>query len=135
MKKNGFTLVELLAVIVIIGLLMSLSVTMILKAKNNTEKALSNEQVKAIKEAGKTLGVDLDDYYSEVYNCNDSSWIKTTSGVTCTLNGDVWKEVTLTVKDLKEHGYFQDDASHCSGNVKIVKTDNGYNVSLDNVKC
>ncbi len=135
MKKNGFTLVELLAVIVIIGVIMSLSVTLILKEKGITEKALSNEQVKGIKEAGKLLGVDLDDYYSEVYNCSDTSWVKTTSGVTCTLNGDVWKEVTLSVNDLKTHGYFQDDASHCSGNVKIIKTDTGYNVSLDNVKC
>ncbi len=135
MKKNGFTLIELLAVIVIIGVVMSLSVSMILNARINTEKALSNEQVKAIKEAGKLLGVDLDDYYSDVYNCNSTSWIRTTSGVSCHVEGDTWKTVALDVKDLKDHGYFQDDANHCSGKVNITKVDNGYNVSLDNVKC
>ncbi len=135
MKKNGFTLIELLAVIVIIGVVMSLSVTMILNAKEKTETALSNEQIRSIKEAGKLLGVDLDDYYSGVFNCNDDSWIRTTSGVSCDVEGETWKKVTLTVEDLKSHGYFQDDASHCSGNVSIFKTDNGYTVELDNVKC
>lgn len=135
MKKNGFTLIELLAVIVIIGVIMSLSVTTILKAKENTEKALSNEQIKSVKDAGELLGVDLDDYYSDIYNCDDTSWIRTTSGVSCDVENNVWKKVSLDIADLRNHGYFQDAAGHCSGKVSIIKTDSGYTVELEQVTC
>ncbi len=131
MKKNGFTLIELLAVIVILGVIMSLSVTLILKAQNNSKTALTNEQINSVKEAGKLLGVDLDDYYSDIYNCNSSSWISSY----CSISDGMWTSVLLSLDDLISHDYFQDVDNHCSGSIKVTRVDSGYTVDLIDVTC
>ncbi len=139
MNKSGFTLVEILAVMVILGLLIVFAVPMVSKSKDDALKALSKEQVKNIEDAGKSLGLDLDDYMTDIYNCNSSKWVKNK----CSFTDSKWTSIKVTIDDLKAHGYFQDDGGHCSGTItvkRIVDADNivsDYKIeyNTDEVKC
>lgn len=130
MKKNGFTLVELIAVIAILALLITIAVPVITNSRDDTLKALSKEQERGLKDAGKLVGVDLDDYSTDIYNCKTDSWIEDK----CIKDEDTkkWVQVKLDIADLKAHGYFTDSNSHCSGSLTITKTTSGdYNVEMD----
>lgn len=131
--KNGFTLVELLAVIVILALVMAIAIPVVLDVRSNVTGTLSQEQKKGLQDAGKLLGIDLDDYSSDIFNCKDGSWIK--SSAECTMNSSNWKTVKIDVSTLVDHGYFKDDAHHCTGSITIDKTDSGYRVTNNDVKC
>ena len=69
MNKKGFTLVELLAVIVILGLLMTIAGTKGFGAFDNTKKAIDEEQTKNITEAVKIL-------ISEVNTCQEDDYVE-----------------------------------------------------------
>ena len=57
MKNNGFTLVELLAVLVILSLITLITVPIILGVLNSSKKNLNDTQVKAIENAAQNWGV------------------------------------------------------------------------------
>lgn len=62
MKKNkGFTLVELLAVISILGVVMILVVPTMLRALGNAKKELSKYDLEGVEDAGKMYVTDLDE--------------------------------------------------------------------------
>ena len=58
MNKNGFTLVELLAVIIILSLLALLASTSVTKIVTNSKNELYNAQISLIEEAAKSWGTD-----------------------------------------------------------------------------
>ena len=58
MNKNGFTLVELLAVIVILTLLALVAGTAITKVVSDSKEELSSTQIKLIKSAAEIWGAD-----------------------------------------------------------------------------
>lgn len=58
MRKNGFTLVELLAVIAIIGLVATIAVPVILSSVNSTKEQAFMDNAKSLQEASNT-------YYQE----------------------------------------------------------------------
>lgn len=58
MKKNGFTLAELLAVIVILGLIAVITIPAVTKTLGNTKANLCEDQLKNIKEAARLYGSD-----------------------------------------------------------------------------
>ena len=60
MNKKGFTLVELLAVMVILALITTIVATNGFGAFNNTKKAINEQNINAIKEAAKILMTDLE---------------------------------------------------------------------------
>lgn len=131
MKSKGFTLVELIAVITVLALLLVIAIPGFMKARDNALQGLSKTQQKNLKYAGETVGVDLDDYMSDIYNCV-GSWIEPkcnfgTSGK--------WESVELTVDELKEHNYFEDTDGHCKGSIFIMKRSSGYDVNLNGVTC
>lgn len=64
MNKKGFTLVELLAVIVILGLVMTIVGTKGFGAFDNTKKAITRQNINAIKESAKV-------YLTDVIYCDD----------------------------------------------------------------
>ena len=64
MNKKGFTLVELLAVIVILGLVITIVGTKGFGAFDNTTKAITSQNINAIKESAKV-------YLTDVIYCDD----------------------------------------------------------------
>lgn len=64
MNKKGFTLVELLAVIVILGLVMTIVGTKGFGAFDNTKKAITSQNINAIKESAKV-------YLTDIIYCDD----------------------------------------------------------------
>ncbi len=143
MKSKGFTLIELLAVIVVLALLLVLAVPSIINARKNANSGINNTERKNLKAAGETLGLDLDDYMSEIYNC--SSWAsgkcvcRDSSGTVgnCSDKDFFWEEITITLKDLIDHDYFVDVDNHCksSSQISITRSEGSYKVDLDGVTC
>ena len=130
MKTRGFTLIELLAVITVLALLLTLAVPSILNAQKNAQTGLNTTQKKNVKLAGETVGIDVDDYMSDIYNC--SGWIASK----CTKDDTgKWSSITLSMEDLTAHEYFEDQNNHCSGNIIISKNNSGYAVDFSNVIC
>lgn len=118
MKNKGFTLVELIAVIGILALLLMIAIPTILNARDNSLKALSEKEKRNIVDAGKTLAVDLDDYKSDVYNCQEGSWIESfcqKDDIT-----EHWTKLTLTLDDLINNEYFEDTKSHLDSTMEIT---------------
>lgn len=58
MKKNGFTLIEIIAVIVIIGIIALITIPAVESLINNSKESLYNSQVKMIESAAKKWGLD-----------------------------------------------------------------------------
>lgn len=75
MNKKGFTLVELLAVLVLISLLMGLAIPGINRINNNMKKKSYNQKIKLIESAAELWGQDnktrlqADNCSSEISKC------------------------------------------------------------------
>lgn len=133
-NKKGFTLVELLAVIVILSAILVIIVPTILNSKDSVLNRLSDEQIRGLKNAAEMLGLDLDDHYSNIYNCKSDSWIKELN--VCKMENGHWTKIeNISIDDLKKYGYFEDKQNHCSGNVTITRGTNNYEVDTDTVDC
>lgn len=63
MKKNGFTMVELLAVITILGVLVAITVPFVMDNVNNTKKKACQQTVDTIKQ---TTQLYLRDYHDSI---------------------------------------------------------------------
>ena len=125
-------MIELLAVIGILAVLLLLAVPSILNSRDNALKGISRAEEKNIKYAGETIGIDLDDYMSEIYNCKVSTWIESK----CQFDGSgSWSSVTLQMSDLISNGYFEDKNDHCKGEITITKLESGYGVDYSKVTC
>lgn len=103
MKKEGFTLVELLGVIVILGIIATITIPLIQRTIiENTEEAY-NDQVTSFERAAKNYVA------SDVYNMTNCQT----------------KICTVSLKELQEKGYLQ------SGDIVNPITDE--NFDMDNV--
>ena len=134
MNKKGFTLVEILIVIVLLGIIMTLAIPAVMDSKNGAINVLGDQEKKNIIDAAKLLAMDLDDMDSDIYNCKANSWIVTET--TCEKQNSQWTRVSLTVENLENHNYFEDRANHCEGTVTIEYNNGKYNVTLsDDTHC
>ncbi len=117
MNKKGFTLVEIILVVAIIGTIATISIVVIQNTKNKAASAIIEQEKGEIDTALRVLGIDLKDYESDIFNCMDGSWIERF----CHMNSNTgeWQWVKLDVEDLKEHGYLKDNSSRCSGEVTV----------------
>ena len=134
MKNKGFTLVELLAVIVVFALVVVIMVYSFGNVLSSTKSKISDINRKNLIEAGETLGVyvttwELTLEHYEILGINDNK--------TCSNAKEVLKTgVDINVIDLKNANLFIDNAGVCEGNINI-KLDNNdkIKVMLDDVIC
>jgi len=99
MKKNGFTLVELLAVLVLISLVMAIAVPGIFKMRDRMNEKALNAKVETIESAA-VLHVqnNSNKYKSKFGKCE-------TDGAHCKCEGSKCKYVfVINIKDLIESG-------------------------------
>lgn len=115
MNKKGFTLAELLGVIVVLSIIVSIAGLSVISVMNKAKNKTFAEMTDNLKDAAKTCYLDnLDnlDKESVAKNCG-------------------------TVKKLKDNGYFEDNKDYCN-NVTIYfsETSDGddYQVNLEG-KC
>ena len=117
MKKNGFTIVEILVVVAIIAIITTVTVIVVQNTKERANNALIEQEMKEIDTALRVLGIDLNDFETEIYNCKSGSWIEPF----CHINENThkWQWVKIDVQDLKDEGYLEDNSSRCSGEVTL----------------
>lgn len=105
MKKNGFTLVELLAVIVIIGAVMTLAVLGVVNIINSNEDKVNKQQVNEVIEAA-----------INYVNSLNKSLSVSTDGTGC-------EKVDLNT--LKTNNFFEDNDNRCE-NITLSVCRNSY---------
>lgn len=142
MKNKGFTLVELLAVVVVLAIIMIIAVPNVMKTLNASKTGLSNFEKKNIEDAAERL-------ITEVINCEISNNtisvlqqydITIVKGNTCKVNQKkvIGKTINnITVKSLRDNKYIDDVKSRCNGKIEITVDANNYKVTVDtsNVVC
>lgn len=114
MKRNGFTLVELLAVLVILGLLALLITPMVFDSINNFQKDAESKQIMSI-EMGAT------------------DWVSDHLAMLPSTFGDV---MYITLGDLKSEGYIEKDLKNPKTNkyfpndmmIRITRKKNDYKI-------
>lgn len=107
MNKKGFTLVEILAVIVVLSLVITITATKGFGVFDNTKKAITEQNKKAIEEGAKV-------FLTEVMYCDDETdtdlleeYYKRTDK-TCKDLQDTYKEDSkISFEYLKDHGYIE----------------------------
>jgi type IV pilus assembly protein PilA len=130
MKNKGFTLAELLAVIVILGLIAVITIPAVTKTLGEQKSKLCEDQLKNIKEAARLYGSDhLIELQEEDYSDGDEN--------DSTKNGKTYLSITL--KDLQDGGYIDKDIENPktseiidSENIKILikKSGKKYNYEV-----
>ena len=105
-NKKGFTLVELLAVIVILAVVMLIGVTAILPLMGRARKSALGSEGVSLVDTAKTA------YQAE--QLNNNSKIKTTS------------TVCFSIPWLKEHNYYDKDSDDYKGSVLVSYADGKY---------
>ena len=113
MKNKGFTLVELLAVITVLGILLTLAAT-------NVYKYINDSKVKSVTIARNSLNDASVSYALNYLNISDSCAINyIPSSLDITMPTGCTKNI-VTVKTLKDKQLFTDDKSLCSESSQIL---------------
>ena len=128
MNKKGFTLVELLSVIVVLGLVITITATKGFGAFDNTKKAITKQNLNAIKESIKVLEVELNNCDDETEDYKELNDILGVSSGSCenlisSLQGKT-KEINLTI--LKEKQFINgNDLEELEGTIELNFDENG----------
>lgn len=114
MNKKGFTLVEILAVIVILGLVMTIVGTKGFGAFDNTKKAITSQNINAIKEAGRVLATQIencddDDVNDRKLYESDNRLVKDITNCSELIDKMSKDGIDVTVKYLINNGYLSDN--------------------------
>ncbi len=139
MNKKGFTLVEILSVIVVLSIVIILAYPAISSSFNKSKNQISDLNKKSIKEAAEVFAQevyicdsssniinDLNEIYKANLNCKDARE---------KLNND---GITITLEYLKEKDYLSDKVGNCNNDGKVtVKMEEGIiNTTLhSNITC
>ena len=146
MNKKGFTLVELLAVIVILGLVITIVGTKGFGAFDNTKKAITRQNINAIKEASRVLATQIencdDELDNELWTTSDLTDFnsipaekKNCSGLKEKMSSN--ECIKITVKYLIDNDYLSDNKDFESlknNSVSICKDDNKIVINTDEIE-
>lgn len=129
MNKKGFTLVEVLAVLVILSLLLILTIPSIRDALTNGKNKINEINKKQIEDAAKII-VD------EVIYCNMTEIAKKALGDETSCSNAKTKLINGVNIDLKNLG-LDDKSSKCSGTINVKIDSETYKEKIDttNVIC
>lgn len=130
MNKKGFTLVELLAVIIVLGLVVVIAFPSVIDTIFKSKDKINNINIKQVEDAGKLVGEEI--LFCEVNSStigviNDSSLTKCTDMQEDLHNGGI----TLSIDKLKEYKYLSDPNDLCTGKITISADQNSYKISVD----
>ena len=119
MKKNGFTLTELIAVIAIVGLLIVIATTavapwMISSKEQTAEMTLKNLEDAAVTYALDKLFIPDDCAIDYIVDKDHPKFNKPSK---CTLAASTFE---IQVKSLIDNGYFKDDAKKVDRGDKVI---------------
>lgn len=135
-NKKGFTLVEILAVIVILSVLIIIAAPVVQNALSASNHGMSEFEKSAITDSAETIvleviGCDIDNKIRNVLNVSDT--------LTCTEINDlvVGHTITMSVQDLRTNGFLNDVGERCNGNISVTTDAGSYQVTVntDNVTC
>lgn len=128
MNKKGFTLVEILAVLVILSLLLILTIPSIKNALTNGKNKINEINKKQIEDAAKII-------VEEVIYCNMTEIAKDALAETSCSNAKIKliNGVDIDLKNLE----LDDKSSKCSGTIKVKIDSETYKETIDttNVIC
>ena len=139
MKKNGFTLIELMVVILLIGFLMIITVPNIVKVSKNTKEQAYLTKIDIIEAAARDFGdsnksqiakginplsneatnslvilENIDDKTGKVGNINYQSNVALSSDENYGTDGRTYRGIRLTVKELADNGVINyDNKNQC----------------------
>ena len=108
-NNKGFTLVELLAVIVILALLITVAVPNVIKYFSSGNETLTKGAMEDLGDAALTASTE-----KFIKKCSDGKEYK-----------DMTQEeisscsITYTVQELIDQGYFRDDSKYCKRDAKV----------------
>ena len=128
-NKKGFTLVELLAVIVILGIIAIIAIPSVMNAVNQAKNKISEIEKKHLIDGAEEM-------IMEVISCDmtatDFNYLFNKSISNCSEMQDlvIEKEISTTVTKLKGKGYFEDPSNKCNGEVRIT-TNSNYKVAVN----
>ncbi len=105
MKKNGFTLIEVLAVIVILSIVVSLATISVMKIRNDSLKEVLQTKVNNLEAAAKVYGQENPDELKS--NCGVEGY----SSDFCAV---------VTVGELIEGNYFKSTERNKDGNIDLI---------------
>ena len=110
-QKNGFTLVEVLEVIGILGVIMTISATAVIGIIKNSDKKLKNEMENNLKDAAVAYMEEKKIYLRKCSTDFDPE-NPNASDVNC--------YQAITVQELIDSGLFTDDSKYCNREESIL---------------
>lgn len=120
MSKKGFTLVELLAVIVILGLIMLIASKSIMASRNNSLQKVLNTKIDEVKKAAIIYGQENPSIFESHEKCNGEY----SSYQFC---------VIVTVNELIEKDFFTSVEENSAKEVDLINNVTGESMKNDQV--
>lgn len=129
MNKKGFTLIEILAVLIILGIIATYTIPAISNAINDSKESSYNEQIEMIENASRTYMSS----YSKLLPDEGEEFIISIC--------DIEKEGLLPNKNIENPNFKNgstEESEKCKfffGNVKVTNTNNKYTYTYENQNC
>ncbi len=122
MNNKGFTLVELLAVIVVLAIIVSIAVPSTVSISRKIKGNLFCQKVNSIVNAASLYGEDYKETFGfETYHINNKTCVDSKTGNEYQVEGGFFNAQEIQVKDLLNKGYLKKEKAE-EGNVVDPRT-------------